>query len=254
MKLNNFRELLIFKTGANLRIEISQYYLNYLWWVINPLMSMMIFYIVFGIFLNRGTKDFVPFLLCGITSWQWFANTVNNASASILNGKGLMQQVDIHKVFFPLEVILSNSFKHIFALTLLLVFLVCYPIQISIHWLALPLLLAIQFIINTAFALLCAAIVPFIPDLRFVINTVLQLVFFASGIFFPIERVILPKHRILIYMNPMAGLIKNYRSILLDSSWPDWTYLLYIVLGGAVLLVFSVWVIHRLNRLYPRIC
>ena len=93
MKIKTFKDLLIFKTAANLRAEVSRYYLNYLWWIFNPLSTMLVFYLVFGIFLNRGTPHYVGFLLCGITSWQWFANTVNNAAGSIYGGKGLMLQV-----------------------------------------------------------------------------------------------------------------------------------------------------------------
>lgn len=254
MKLKTFSDLLIFKTEANLRAEISRYYLNYLWWVFNPLSSMLVFYLVFGIFLDRDTPHFVAFLLCGITSWQWFASTVNNASGSIFQGRGLMLQVDIPKIFFPLEVLLRDTFKHVFVLALLLVFLVFYPTPTGPTWLALPILLLIQFIINAALAVLCAALVPFIPDLTFIISTLINLAFFGSGIFYSIEQVILPEHRFIIYLNPMAGLIKNYREILIYGNWPDWTYLLWVFIGGTILLSFAIWLVARLDHVYPRVC
>lgn len=254
MKTKTFVDLLIFKTRANLCTEVSRYYLNYLWWIFNPFSSMLVFYLVFDVFLNRGTPHFVGFLLCGITSWQWFSNTVNNASGSIYGGKALMLQINIPKIFFPLEVLLRDAFKQLFALSLLLTFLTFYPTPSGTTWLALPILLAIQCIINAGFAILCAAIVPFVPDLKFVINTLLHLAFFGSGIFFSIEQVILPKHRFIIYLNPMAGLIKNYREILIYAHWPDWQYLFWVLCGGLALLAFAVWLTFRLDHVYPRVC
>lgn len=254
MKTKTFFDLLVFKTGANLRTEVSRYYLNYLWWVFNPLSSMLVFYVVFGIMLDRGTEHFVAFLLCGLTSWQWFANTVNNASASIYQGRGLMLQVNIPKIFFPLEVLLRDSFKQLFVLGLLLFFLFFYPTPVSSTWIALPILLLVQFIINAGLALLCAALVPFVPDLKFVIGTLIQLAFFGSGIFFSVEQVVLPEHRFIVYLNPMAGLIKNYREILIYSHWPDWTYLMWVTIGGLALLSGAVYMTFRLDHYYPRIC
>lgn len=254
MKTKTFFDLLVFKTGANLRTEVSRYYLNYLWWVFNPLSSMLVFYVVFGIMLDRGTEHFVAFLLCGITSWQWFSNTVNNASNSIYAGRGLMLLVNIPKIFFPLEVLFRDSFKHLFVLALLLTFLTIYPTPTGMTWIALPALLAIQFIINAAFAMLCAALVPFVPDLKFVIQTVIHLAFFGSGIFFSIEDVVLPEHRFIIYLNPMAGLIKSYREILIYANWPDWTYLLWVTVGGVLLLTLSASLIFKFDHTYPRIC
>ncbi|BCS87977.1 ABC transporter permease [Pseudodesulfovibrio sediminis] len=254
MTISVFMDLLLFRTFAGLRNEVSHYYLNYLWWVFSPLSTMLVFYLVFGVFLNQGTENYVGFLICGISSWQWFANTVNNSASSINNGRGLMLQVNIPKIFFPVEVLLMDSFKHAFVVCLLLIFLLIYPTPVSITWIALPLLLVIQFITNAAFALLVAMVVPFVPDLRFVVQTVIQLAFFGSGVFYSIDEVVLPKHRAIIYANPMAGLIKNYRDILLDAQWPDWNYLLWVFLGSSCLLACCILLITRLNHVYPRIC
>jgi len=254
MRTKTFFDLLLFKTEANLRTEVSKYYLNYLWWVIEPVLTMGVFYIIFGIFMNRGTEHFVAFLLAGLTFWNWFMRSVNNASSSIIGGQGLMQQVAIPKVFFPLEVVLRDCFKLLFSLSLLLLFLFFYPTPVSVTWFALPVLMIVQFLLVTGGAIFCAAVVPFVPDLRFIIATVLQLMFYGSGVFFDIESVVLPKHQFIIYMNPMAGLLKAYRQILLYDAWPDWLYLAKVLLFALLLLAFSLWLIFRYDHIYPRVC
>lgn len=250
----NFFPLLKVKALANLRTEVSRYYLNYFWWVLEPVLTMLVFYIVFGIFLNSGTPHYVAFLLTGLVPWQWFANGVTQSSNSILANKGLMLQVDIPKMFFPLEVILRGTFKHLFVLTLLLVFLIFYPTPVSWTWLALPLLMAIQLLYIIGVGAFCSAIVPFVPDLQFIVSTVVRLGMYASGIFYNIDSVVLSQHRFIMYLNPIAGLIKSYRDILMYGKWPDWAYLGYLTITGFILLLISAVVLRKLDHIYPRIC
>ncbi|MEZ5600916.1 MAG: hypothetical protein R3F36_07955 [Candidatus Competibacteraceae bacterium] len=62
----HYRDLILYKTQADLRAEAAKTYIGFLWWVLDPLMFMMIFYVVFGLLLKRATPDFVPFLLIGL--------------------------------------------------------------------------------------------------------------------------------------------------------------------------------------------
>ena len=251
---NSLWHLLLFKTLANLRTEVSRYYLNYAWWVIEPVLMMSVFYVVFGLFLNRGTQHYIAFLLVGLTCWNWFGRSVQNGASSIYQGRILMLQVDIPKVFFPLEVFLRDSFKQMFVLLLLLTFLLFYPTPVGLTWLALPALILTQAVFLVGFICLVAAIVPFIPDLKFVIGTAVQLMFFGSGVFYRIEDVVLPEHRYILYLNPVAGLIKNYREVLLYNHWPDWAYLGKVLVVSLFLCAFSFFIIKRFERVYPKVC
>jgi lipopolysaccharide transport system permease protein len=253
MYSKKFLDLLIFKTRANLSAEISKYYLNYFWWVLEPVLTMGVFYVVFGIFLNQGTEHFAAFLLVGLTAWNWFNRTIMNAAGSIQGGYGLMMQVNIPKIFFPTEVFLRDGFKHLFVVGLLVVFLLIYPTPLHASWLALPLLLVVQGVLVLGAAVLCAALVPFLPDLKFIIGTALTLMFFGSGIFFDIESVVLPEHRGILYLNPMAGLIDAYRDILIQGQWPDWAYLMKVFLASLLLLAASTALVRRFDHIYPRV-
>ncbi|MDD4455989.1 MAG: ABC transporter permease [Syntrophotalea acetylenica] len=254
MQLRTFYDLLLFRTRANIKTEVSRYYLNYMWWVIDPLITMGTLYLVFGIFMNRGTPNYVPFLLIGITMFQWFARSVNNACGSIIEGRGLMMQVHILKVFFPLEVTLRDSFKNLFATMLLLACVALFPVPINEKWLMLPVLMLVQFILNLGVAMVCAAIVPFVPDLKFIIATGLQLMFFGSGIFYNIRDVVLPKHQSIIFLNPVAGLLDNYRKILMYDTWPDWVYIGNVTLAGMGLILIGYFIVSKFDHIYPRIC
>ncbi len=254
MRLNTFIDLLIYKTRANVRAEVSRLYLNYAWWVLEPLFSMSIYYVVFGIFMNSPTPHFAVFLLIGITQWQWFASTVNNSRKCIYNAGRTMMQISIPKVFFPLEVFLQTIFKHFFVLSILFIFLLFYPLPLTIEWIALVPVLLVQALFVVTCATFVAAIVPFLPDLSNIIGTCINIMFFVSGIFFDVSRFVLPEHRHIMYINPMAGLIREYRRIIIDGQWPDWIYLLNVLLGTLAFLAITALILKKYDRVYPRIC
>ena len=253
-RCRNFFDLVLFKAIARLRKEMSKYYLNFLWWIFEPILMMMVFYFVFGVFMHRGTHDFIAFLLIGLVPWNWFSKSVEGSANSILDGAGLMLLVNIHKTFFPLEHLLQDAIKQMIVFTILLVFLFFYLGGCGITWTILPLIIIIQTVLNVAVSFLFAAAVPFFPDLRFIISTGVRLMFFGSGIFYDVERFVSSKYQSILYLNPMAGIIKAYRDILLYDKWPDWTYLMKVFFGGFMLLIFAVWLISSLNYVYPKVC
>ncbi len=247
-----YRELILFKTYANLNSEASRTYLSFLWWIIDPVLTMIVFYIVFGVLLERGTEDYVPFLLIGLTIWQWFGNTINHGKSSILENRRLMEQVHLPKAIFPSIILLMDLFKFLIVFTLILVFLWIYGFGVNVTYLALPVLLLVQFLLISAFTYFLAAIVPFVPDLKFLITTLIQLVFFLTGIFFPSSS-ISEENKFYFYLNPMANLIEDYRNVLMYGVWPDWSTLGIIAIASFAGIFISIKLIHRYDYIYPRV-
>lgn len=247
------REVVFFKAYADLKVEASRYYLSFLWWLLHPILSMTVYYIVFDVVLQRGTEDYVPFLSIGIIIWHWFSNTITHSMGSILGSGNLMAQIDIPKIVFPCIVMVLDTIKFLFVFFVLLVFLGVYGFTPSLTFLALPLILLVQFLVIMVGAYIVAAIVPFLPDLRFLIEVLLRLTFFLSGVFFPGNMVPAP-YQTYFYLNPMANLIENYRNILMYHAWPDWVTLGIIGIGAFISVCAVRYVIMRYDRLYPRIC
>jgi lipopolysaccharide transport system permease protein len=251
--LGDFFNLVFFKVGANLKTEVSRYYLNYLWWIFEPLLTMAVFYIVFGVMLQRSTDNFVAFLLVGVTAWLWFNRSIMNSCQSILSARGIVSQTKITKVFFPLVVVVQDSVKQLVVVFLLILFLVLYGLPVGATWLALPVIMLVQLILIFGCAVMAAALIPFFPDLKFLVATGLQMMFFATGVFFDIDTVVSVNYRNWAYFNPMAGMLKNYRAVLLHGNWPDWQYLLWVTLFGVVLSILAVITIRRLDHTYPKV-
>lgn len=246
------RELVVFKAFTGLRAEASRTYLSFLWWILDPLLSMTVYYVVFGLLFQRGTNDYVAFLLVGLVSWQWFANSIKHGMGTI-NGNGkLMSQVNLPKEIFPATEMVKDLVKFGFVFALLLIFLWIYGFKIGPAYLALPVVMLIELMLLTTFTYLSAAIVPFLPDIKFLIDALLNLTFFLSGVFY--EGASIPEqYQSYFYLNPMANLIEAYRSILLEGVWPDWAMLYKVGLFSLVGVYGAQSLIRRFDYLYPRI-
>jgi lipopolysaccharide transport system permease protein len=248
----NFVDLVLQKARAGLHAEASRGYLGVLWWVIEPVMYMGIFYFVFAHLFHRGDENFIMFVLTGLIVWKWFAATVITGSNSLMGNAGLMNQVYLPKIVFPLITVAINTFKFLIILTLFLIILQFTSTKPSLTWILLPVLIFTQLLLIVAVSSLLAAIMPFFPDLRVILENVLMMFFFLSGIFFDIYR--LPAHiQSYLFLNPMATMITMYRKLLLNGTLPDWRQLLFVMLISFMVMILAGWIFHRFDRVYPKI-
>ncbi|HUE92479.1 ABC transporter permease [Pseudomonas sp.] len=248
----NYREVLWYGVYSDLRTEIARRFLGFLWWIIEPVMYMAVFYVVFGMALRQGGDDYVPFLLSGMIAWKWFDGSVRQASVSIPMNAGLVQQIYVPKFLFGLIQIFSNTFKFLIVLLLLLGFLLVIGKRPSLHWFGLLPIILSQLLLITAFGLLLAALIPFAQDLKLVVDNLLMLMMFMSGIFFSADSV--PESmRFVFELNPMVLVIGAYRAVLLSNQWPDWSDLCYVLLLALPVLLVAALVLRRNERRYPKL-
>ncbi|MDM8567651.1 ABC transporter permease [Candidatus Halobeggiatoa sp. HSG11] len=251
-KLFKYTELILYKTYADLRAESERTYLGFLWWIFEPIMYMGVFYIFFGILLGHRTDDYVPFLLIGLTSWQWLKSCLSHGAETIKGATPLMQQVHLPKVVFPIILVLTDTVKFLFILSLLLIFLWLYGYGIGITYLALPLILIVQMLFVLAGTFFLAAIIPFIPDLRFVVENILLALFFMSGVM--IRSDIVPAaYQSFYYLNPIVTIIESYRNILMYNVWPDGFSLMVISIFSLICIWLGAKLIGRFEYIYPKI-
>ena len=248
----NHKEVLLYGVYSDLRTEMARRFLGFLWWIIEPVMYMATFYVVFGLALRQGGPDYVPFLLSGMIAWKWFDGSVRQAGSSLAMNAGLVQQVYVPKYLFPLIQILSNTFKFLIVLILLLVFLLATGKKPGLTWLAIIPVFLTQLIFIIAIGFLLAAVIPFVQDLKQVVDNLLMLMMFMSGIFFNAEH-IPDSMRFAFELNPMAVLIGAYRAILLDGQWPNWGHLGYSLLVSLPLLLIAGMIFRRFERHYPKL-
>lgn len=253
MKSLYYSEIIFYKAWSELKSECGRTWGGALWWFVDPLLSILIYYIAFGLILQRGSVGYIGYLCVGIVFWRWFQGSVSRGASSILREKPLMAKVYMPKILFPIICMLADLFKFLIMLSVLFVFLWVSGNAPGITYWAVPVLIMIQFLFIATVSGLFAALVPFMPDLLNMLNHGLHLMFFLSGVFFSVNDIASPQLRMIILLNPMAGLISSYRLVLLENQWPDWTYLFYLFLVNIAGVLVVTGLLRRFDRVYPKI-
>jgi lipopolysaccharide transport system permease protein len=248
----HYLDLIRYRSYVDLKSESAQSYLGMLWWILDPLFYLAMYYLVFGVILQRGGEGFVGFLLCGLVFWRWFANSVLRASNSIQGNSAIISQVYLPKLIFPIVETISNAYRFAFILLIFMTFLVIYRQTVEWVWLSALPVLGVQLLLIFGVGICLALVVPFFPDIRKLIDNVMMLFFYMSGIFFDIHQ-LEPKFQTLLFLNPMAVLIDQYRTVFFRDQLPDFAALGNVTLVGLGLCLVGVWVGSRLDKTYPRV-
>lgn len=244
MRLTQYPILIDTMARFALMADARRYFLGYLWWILEPLLYVAVFYFVFGQLLGTREPDYLTFLVVGKLAFIWFSKSLNQASNSILLNRGLIAQRNLPKALFPLAVVQEGLYKQaaVFVLMLCLVLLDDYGIKPSWLWL-LPVILA-QYLLITACALAAALIVCLQRDFVMVINLGVVFLLFVSGVFWDVNSISDPwLAELLLTVNPMAFLLDAYRQILMEGATPPVAHLFAVIAGsaGASLLMLQLY-------------
>ncbi|MDC1287775.1 ABC transporter permease [Gammaproteobacteria bacterium] len=252
MQLSNTLELILYKAYTDLKAESARSYLGFMWWILEPVLYLCAFYVLFVLVLQRGGPNFVPNFLCGVVVWKWFASGIQGGAQAINANLGLLQQVYVPKFIFPVITVLGSTARFLPVFGIFIIFLLLYGIPFHATWLAVPIVMLAQFCLVISLAMLVGAITPFLPDLKTVIDNGIMLLFFISGVFYDINEVQEPLKSYLL-LNPMVGLIDEYRNIMIRGIWPD-TLRLAIIMGSSIVLgTLALVLLKRLDHRYGKV-
>jgi lipopolysaccharide transport system permease protein len=233
----------------SLKADAARYFFGYIWWVLEPLLYVLVFYVVFELILQNRQENFLVFLMCGKLTFIWFSKSVNQAARSIVGGVGLIGKVDVPKSLFPMVVIQEGLYKQaaVFALLFIVLLFSGYPITWTWVWLA-P-LIVVNYVTIVACSLLCAYLVCLAFDFVVLVSLGTIFLLFVSGIFW--DPRMLPDAAmtdLVLTVNPLAFIVDAYRQILMAGIPPDGVHLATI--GGifGLLALLSLLLIRRTGQ------
>jgi len=234
----DYRAYLKFETLGKLSLRHKGTYLGYLWWVLDPLLFMCIYYVVFGLILRRGGKAYVLFLFCGLLPWRWFMTSLSEATLSIRGASRMVKQIYFPKVLTPLSSVLSNTMNFFFGLPILFLFMLMFDAELGWNLLLFPVVFLVQFTFTAGLALTLADLNVFFRDTSNLLKYVLQMWFYLSPVLYPIDLV--PDNlQPLFRLNPFALIMTGYRDVCIRNQTPDlgglgvlWGLSLLIVIFG----------------------
>jgi ABC-type polysaccharide/polyol phosphate export permease len=234
--LQQYREVLVYRTKANLQADARRMYLSYIWWFLEPVLSSALYFLVFAIVLRNKAPDFIGYLLIGTTVWQWFQSSVSQSMGTIQGKAHVLENVYLPKYLFALVNIFANSVRFLCVFAVIGLYVLILGPGIFTGYLALlPLVALVQFTLIFGFAINLTIASTYFRDVETIAGLIFRAGMFLSGIFYSVDRI--PEEMIgYFYLNPMAGIIQCYRMIILDGTMPSFGLLAYSFTLGFLLL------------------
>ncbi len=255
-QLYRYRALIGTLVLRELRARYRGSVLGFLWSLLNPLLLMLVYVLVFAVYLRVPMENYAVFLFTGLLPWLWFASSLGHATGVIVGSGGLVKRILFPAEILPLVSVLANLVNLLLSLPLLFLFLLLFGVRPGPALLFLPLLLALQLLLTTGLALPLAALNVHLRDVEQILSNLLVLLFFLSPILYPVsavpatvrigERVTVPL-RPLYFLNPVAGLIQGYQNVLFFGREPHWIHLGVVAACAAVALWGGYRVFDRLR-------
>ncbi len=228
-ELWEYKGLFYFLVNRDLKIRFQQTVIGFLWVVLQPLIQMLIFYVILGILVKVPTGD-IPyhlFFLSAFVPWQFFSQVVNASAFSLVGNIGIIIKSYFPRLALPLSAIASSLVDFGVSFLVMMVFLLIdgnYPI--SLRYLLLPILLLLATIFASGVGLLFGALMVIFRDTKNLLGFILMIWMYITPIMYPVT--LAPeKYRILFYLNPLTSLVDGFRWVFLRTGdLPKLNYLL----------------------------
>lgn len=252
--IKKYKSYMVYSARATLKGEVAGSRLNWLWWILDPFLFMLVYTFMAQIVFGKGEKYFPIFVFIGLNMWDFFNRTVTQSVRIIKRNRGVIAKVYIPKYVLVLIQMLVNGFKMCVAFVLVVLLIPVYRVPITWHLIeAIPL-----FGLLILFTFGCSCIVlnigVFFGDLSNIITVLLKLTFYMSGIFYDIfKRVPEPYNQVLLFGNPMANLIQSGRNCILYGASPYYGALGIWFVISILLCVIGVRSIVKYENTYVKV-
>lgn len=265
--LKKYNRYLTFASRAELKSEVAGSYLNWLWWVLDPL-CMMLIYMFLMVALFKKNIDFAAiFVFLGLTMWDMFNKTVMKCSRIVKEYASLLKKVKIPKFLLVMQTMRVYGFKMFISLGLVGVMMIVWAIfpidpvgRLVIGWEILWILpvLAVFFLLVFAFSMIVMHVGVYVEDLKNVLQVALRLLFYMCGVFYDVTafgfyasypwlELVFTK------LNPISYLMISARQCLLQHTvYEPWWMLIWAVAAVALCLL-GVHLVYKNENTYIKV-
>ena len=253
-ELWKFRELLFFLTWRDIKVRYAQTALGAAWALLQPLLTMGIFSIIFG-GLAKLPSDGAPYPIFTFTAllpWQLFAFALTQSSNSLVGSQNLVNKVYFPRLVVPFSSVLAGLMDFAIAFIVLIAMLAFYGIGLTPAILLLPFFLLLALASALAIGLWLSALNVEYRDIRYVIPFLTQFWMYATPIAYS-SSLIPEKWRWLYSLNPMTGVVEGFRWAVLGKSSLDTSSLAISTLAVAVLFLGGLYYFKRMESTFADI-
>lgn len=243
------QRLVRYLVQAEMKKRGSDTLLGNLWWILDPILQMLVYVVFISIISRRPAEDYPLFIFAAIVPWKWFSAVVNDSTVSVVRQEKLIKQIAFPKLVLPTATTVAGVVGFAWGMVALIALLLLHPHRLSLMLLWVPLIAAVQFVFTLATAVLVSAANVFFRDLGNAVGHFMRLWWFLSPGLYSLtslkELTVVQEHPIIGFLaglNPFAVLFEAYRSVVYGTpdggmpTSPNLVALAWLLAGSIVFL------------------
>lgn len=252
--IKKYNKYAVRSAKAELKSEVSDSYLNWLWWIIEPICFMLIYTFVFGVIFKNKMPHFASFVFIGLTAWEFFNRMITGSVQLISRNRGLVTKVYIPKYILLLSKSYTYAFKMLISLIITFGLMFCQGVTLSLKVFNIIPILIILYIFCFGVGMILMHYGVLLNDLANLTRIGLRMIFYLSGVFYNIRaRLDGALGFILLRANPIAFFMDELRKALLEAKSPSFEGLLFWLVVGIILNIIGIHIIHKNENSYAKV-
>lgn len=258
-ELWDYRDLCNLFVKRNITTQYKQTVLGPLWYIIQPMITVVMYMVVFGGIAKIPT-DGLPqplFYLSGICLWQYFSDCLNKTSSTFTANAGIFGKVYFPRLIVPISTVVSNLLRFGIQFALFMVVYAIYQIwiipgQIHTNWYALllPVLVLMLAGLALGFGILFSSMTTKYRDMSLLLSYFVSLWMYATPVIYPLSTITNEKLRMLMSLNPLTGIVEAFKYGFLGEGQFSWGMLGYSAAFMMVLLALGIVIFNRVQKTF----
>ena len=249
-ELREYRDLIFFFVWRDIKILYAQTILGFAWAILNPLIQIVIFTLVFGR-VARVNTDGIPYILfstVAIIPWAYMSQAMTQSSQSLVQGQQMLGKIYFPRLIFPITPVLARLVD--FGISILVVFCVVLYYRVLPTWnlVFLPLFVVLMVIICSGAGMWLSAMAIRFRDVKFAMQFIIRMLMYSAPIVYSASSMPV-RYRIIYSFNPIVGVIEGFRGCVLGTDMP-WEYIWPGIMTALILLLGGGLYFKRMERVF----
>lgn len=246
------KDLIYHLTASDFKANTSRTYFGFLWWILDPIFYMAVFYLLVVVILKRGTPDYPIIIFTGLIPLKFVTACLIDGTNAISSKGNILQQVYVPKIIFLIVRLLVNCIKYMISVVVLFLFLAIYGIDFTWNVLYFPLIFVINAFCLLGVMIFLAHLGVFIRDVKNVMQYISRVLLYLSPVLFELNTVP-EKLATILYLNPLTTFLESYRDVLVYGRPPEFLPLFILLIVSMLIVYLGLHLLNKNEKEYAKV-
>ncbi len=249
-ELKEYRDLFYFMVWREIKVLYAQTILGFSWAILQPLVQIVIFTVVFGKVAKLSTEGIPYFLFSSVAiiPWTYMSQSMTQSSQSLIMGQGMLGKIYFPRLIFPITPVLARLVDFGISILILLGVMLYYRVLPTWNLFLFPLFFVLMMAIPAGVGMWLSALAIRFRDVKFAMPFVIQMLIYSAPIVYSASA-IPENYRIIYSLNPIVGVIEGYRACFLGTSIP-WLYICPGIITAIIIFFSGAFYFKRMERVF----